>query len=187
MDKEALRPYYMELQGFLSQIPLPKTTGEFLDDSKLWNKFNGLVDSIIKITNKSEYERFKIKATDSSSGFSYVDIIFFRTQLSSLISFLHGEYYSTERPPFSGPDPSSFNMNVTQSQTVSVQVMLFEFRDRIDEILPKVTDDKEKGFLNKLKSAIAPAKDYAQFLNIVLSLANQFGISTEALSKMFSM
>ncbi|HWY79539.1 MAG TPA: hypothetical protein VNW29_04215 [Candidatus Sulfotelmatobacter sp.] len=48
---------------------------------------------------------------------------------------------------------------------------LFEIRDKIDQRLPQVTDEKEKTFLTKLKEKLPKITSILQLVQMIFNLA----------------
>jgi len=143
MEKDKIRPYYSELQGYLSQAPTV-TKPDALYDKSFWEQFNQTVDIISSQTGE-DYNRFKVIPYESMAGL-IIAVSTYRQKLGGFISWLHGKYFTDEPPPFSGM-PSTVITQV-QQQSVSVQ-MLLDIQTKIDEALTKAKGEKEQGFLKK--------------------------------------
>ena len=59
MDKEKIRPIYSELQGYLSQTPLPDKS-DIIHDASVWKQYNESIDELNEVTTK-DYSRFRIE------------------------------------------------------------------------------------------------------------------------------
>ena len=182
--KDKIRPIYSELQGILHQAP-EKDQSIYNEDKRLWEKFNELLDSLKTITNDGSYESSKLVPIHGD-GYSYVSGQMYRTNISGLILKLHGTYFSDERPPFSGPEPANVTQTqfAAQSQNVSVEVAVQIGMD-LQKALEKAETPEEKSFIEGLKSKIGTVKSYADFLLLVVSTAQAYGITLENIEKLF--
>jgi len=177
MDKSTIRPYYSEFQGYLSQAPTALDSSDIISDESLWNQYNKAVD-LLSTKTAIDYSRFKIETSER-----FIRISTYRQRLGGLISRLHAEYFSDEPAPFSGM-PSTI-ITQTQQQSISVQ-MLLDIQTKIDEALTKSKDDKEKGFLNKFKSALSSITNVNDLLSLCLKLAKEYGLTIQSLMSFWS-
>jgi hypothetical protein len=189
MDKEEIRPFYSELQGYLSQTPHPENTADSTEDSGIWQTFNEIVDSLVRIT-KDDLNRLKIVPTqggDHATRYEYLRVSLYRQKLGGLISYLHGKYFSDEPAPFSGSPHTVVTQSQTQEQAQSAYIqILLDLQSNIDEKIREHSEDtKEGGFLRKLKGSLSTAKNISEILTLVFSLAKEFGIDTNTLSTLF--
>jgi len=180
MDKEKIRPLYSELQGYLSQAPAIKATTDLIYDSATWEQVNSAVDELNSITQK-DYGRFKI---NPESGDDAVRVSTHRTKLGGIISRLHAEYFASEPAPFSGMPSTIINQNQSQQQITQIAFLL-ETQSLIDKKLSELQDEKEKGFLNSVKSNLANIKSFMEFAQLVVTTAQTFGISLDKLTQIF--
>jgi hypothetical protein len=178
--KDKVRPIYSELQGCLAQAPEEANTSDAIYESSIWIHFNELVDMLGETTEK-DYSRFRILPTENNS---FIRVIVYRQKLGALIARLHGEYFSDETAPFSGMPSTIIHQTQTQSQTIEIQ-MLLDVGAKIEQELPKHEDgsDKKK-FLQKVKESLRGIKTAAQFINKILSVGNEFGITPDDISKL---
>jgi len=76
------------------------------------------------------------------------------------------------------------NQNQSQQQTTQIAFLL-ETQSAIDKKLSETQDEKEKGFLNSVKSNLANIKNFMEFVQLVVNTAQTFGISLDKLSQIF--
>lgn len=98
--KSKIRPYYDELQGYLSQTPLPQQQFEICTDDEVWINYNQIVQTLSELTDY-DYSRFIIKPKQLE-GENVVNLITFRQKLGGIINWLYANYLSDENRPFSG-------------------------------------------------------------------------------------
>jgi len=183
--KQKLRPFYSELQGYLSQAPTIKEKPYLYDEeADEWGQVNAIIDQLNNITGIN-YDRFKISPPGGSGNLS---MSLYRTRLGGLISNIHGEFFSDEQAPFSGMPNTviTHNLSQQQSQQQTMTVTLFELRDKIDERLPKVTDEKEKTFLTKMKDQLPTITSVVQLIQTILTLAHQTGLDPNTVSQLLA-
>jgi hypothetical protein len=185
--KNKIRPIYSQLQGYLSQAPKGDVP-MFHDDDAISNQYNQTIDELNEITSK-DYGRFKVKSNPDNYGdvrSSYIVPLSYRTNISGLISRLHGEYFSDEPPPFSGM-PSTV-INTTQNQNLSVQIeIVMEIVELIaDKIKQYEEGSKERTFLEQVKEGVKKSKGAIDLINLILSTATSLGLATDAVLKIFS-
>lgn len=185
MNKETIRPIYMELQGYLSQAPKPTDRMEVYEDT-FWNQLNNAVTLLNKTTG-NDYNRFTIEPKYETGLGKFIELNSYRLKLGGLINNLYGQYFADEVEPFSGKPSTIINQQQSQSQHQEVFVkILFDIRDKIDEKLPTLADGSpEKTFLQKLKDSLSSISSIAGLLNTLFTLANQYGVSIDQLSTIF--
>ena len=76
----------------------------------------------------------------------------YRSNLGGLISRLYGEFFSDEVNPLSGSPSTVIHQN--QNQQVHIQILL-DFQNLLNQASSKTDlDDKERGFIDKLKDSL---------------------------------
>jgi hypothetical protein len=101
-EKKKIKRIYKELQGYLSQIPLPSSANEILTDNEQWEHINTIIDRL-NVATENNYDEFKTIQKNDRDGWSIpIMISTVRAKLGSLINVLHEEYFSDEPPPLSG-------------------------------------------------------------------------------------
>jgi len=158
IDKEQLRPLYSEFQGSLSQAPnFDKFTHIYSAD--VWQLVNVTIDELSKISGE-DYSRYKIiPKTSGQTNREFVETDTYRTKLGSLISRLHGKYFSNEPAPFSGMPSTIISQSQQQSQSFQVQLLL-EIQSKIDEQLHNLkSGDKKRSFLEKVKGSLKSVRN----------------------------
>ena len=164
--KSKIRPYYYELQGYLSQTPLPQEQFEICTDDDAWINYNQIVQTLSEITS-DDYSRFIIKPKQLE-GENVVNLITFRQRLGGIINWLHANYFTDENRPFSGSPQNVITLRQNQSQSIQ---MVLDLTNKIDEEIERSKDDpKKKSFLQKMKSGLSHVKDANDLLNLLLKL-----------------
>ncbi len=187
MDVERIRPIYFELQGYVSQIPSPKHSGETIKKSHIQH-YHDTIEELSKILEKS-LDRY-IVMTDfvshSDRPSAFVNLADYRQKITGLIRRLHGEYFPGEPAPFGGQPGVVVQQSQHQNQSAVQQIKL-ELDGLVDKKLSEFSgDDKKSGFFKALKGILNTAKDSAVFLKQLFELARQFGISIDDLPGLFS-
>jgi hypothetical protein len=182
VGKNTIRPYYSEFQGYLAQAPTATNIGDLIYDDLLWKQYNDAVGSLSTCANLN-YSRFRIDPTDTDMLGPAISVITYRQKLGGLISRLHATYFSDEPAPFSGM-PSTIIHN-TQQQSVNIQ-MILDIQSKIDEVITKTTDEKEKGFLNKFKGTLSSLNNINDILSMCMKLAKDYGLSIQDLISLWS-
>jgi len=179
-----IRPIYKELQGYLSQIPLPEKPNDVITTPAVWEQLNSTIDELNACSEKN-YDKFKISAVYHNEGYQHISLVDYRQKIGGLISRLHAEYFSDESEPFSGSPNTVITQSQQQSQSVNVQ-MLLEFQSLIDKKLPELKEDsKEKTFLQKIKDSLPNIRNAIELIKLVLSIANDLGLTIEQATKIF--
>ena len=171
--KEQVRPLYGQLQGLLKG--LPNRDGYFRGEES-WLLYHQVIEELNNITGK-DYNLFKVKTDGVGQGAS-VDLEAYRTQVSSLISRLQGEFFHEE--PADGSTPSTIinqNQTSTQNQSTNIQIAL-DIQGRVSE---KIEDHKEgsqeRSFLEKLKGKLNGVNGFFGALKVILDTAKDYGLT----------
>lgn len=179
LDKEKIRPLYSELQGLLSQAPEPELPGAgniFKVSSQILTHYNDVVENLSRFTDDENYLRFIVKE-------DYPSV--YRSQLSGLISRLHGKYFSNEPAPFSGMPSTVISQTQQQNQSFQVQLLL-EIQSKIDEQLIKLEPgDKKRSYLEKVKGALKSIRNTAELIALILETGQEFGMTFQELKELF--
>lgn len=181
--KDLVRPIYQELQGNLSQIPLPKDPSDLIYDNQrdLWDKYNALVTELSKITGK-DYDRHKVSPRNEGYG-EHLSFTTLRAGYGGLISRLHAEYFNSEATPFGGTPSTIISQTQTQQQNIDIK-LLIDLGSKVDEKLKETKDENEKGFLGKIKSVLPNLKSGIEVLRTTIDLAKEFGLTADQLSNL---
>jgi hypothetical protein len=181
-SKEEVRPIYAELQGYLAQDP---KSGSGTYASSFWERPNQAITELNKITGK-DYSRFMLSPRRFKDGGSlFLAYDDYRQQLGGLIARLHGEYFSDETPPFADMPTTIITQSQNQNQSLQVQLLL-EVNDIIHKKLGTVQEgSKEKTFLEKVKASLSTVKDVSQLVALLMSTAQQLGMTIAQLKYLF--
>ena len=180
--KEKIKPIYKELQGYLSQVPLPKTPHDAITSPAVWEQFNNTIDEL-NACSEENYDKFKVSAVYREEGYQQINLVDYRQKLGGLISRLQAEFFSSEPEPFSGSPSTIITQNQQQTQSLHVQ-MLLEFQSLIDKKLPELkAGSKEKSFLEKVKKSLPTITSVIELIKLILSVAGNLGLTPEEISK----
>ncbi len=173
---------YSELKGYLSQTPMAQQSSDIFADDSSWRQYNEAINELSQITGEN-YNRFIIKP-EHMNGHNIVHIVSFRQVLGGIINRIHETYFPGETPPFSGTPQTIISQS--QSQSVSIQ-MLLDFQSKIEKEINHVKGDtKKEGFLKKCKENLQHVKDVNDLLKLVIDTAKQFGLSISDLVALFT-
>ena len=183
--KNKIRPIYQELQGYLSQTPVPDKPYITTEDESLWSQMNLAIDELNEITGKN-YDRFKITPKGTAmSGTAYIELTAIRSKLGGLIDRLNGEYFSDEDRPFGRTPTTIITQSQAQEQSTQV-VVLLEVQEKI---LERLKDNQiapeEKRFLQKLKDNLSGVRDFIELIRLILITAQDTGLDLENLTRVF--
>lgn len=182
--KSKIRPIYEELQGYLSQCPLPEKNS-YISTPSSWKNLQYCIEQLNSITNDN-YSRFNvdIKPSISRPGTTWperVDTIEYRSKLNALIMYLHAKYFTHDISPFGG----SPSMIISQTQNTNI-TMIMDVQTLIDKkLFGENLAPEEKTFLEKLKSSLPTLKSTTDLITTIIQLANACGMSIHTLSKIF--
>lgn len=180
--KAKIRPIYKELQGYLSQIPLPEKPYDAITTPAVWEQFNSTIDELNTCSEKN-YDKFKISAVYREEGYQQINLVDYRQKLGGLISRLQAEFFSDEPEPFSGSPSTIITQSQQQAQSVNVQ-MLLEFQGLIDKKLPELKEgSKEKKFLQKVRESLPSIKNVIELIKLILSAAGSLGLTINEVIK----
>jgi polysaccharide deacetylase 2 family uncharacterized protein YibQ len=183
-NKQEIRSIYSKLQGWLANTPNdPKypTTYEPED----WEQYNSTIAKLNELTVKN-YDEHKLKPTRGGSGKLYITKDSYRQKLGGLIAQLRCEYSLDEVAPFAEKPSTIINLSQNQNQSVYVQLQM-EVNDLINKKLGGVQEgSKEKTLLEKIKASLSSVRDVSQLVSLILSAAQQLGITIEQLKNLFS-
>lgn len=180
--KEAVRPIYSELQGYLAQAPDSKQNS-YIDSDSLWKQYNDTIKELNKVTGK-DYSRYELIPEQGNGPFVYT--VAYRQKLGGLIARLHVEYFPDETPPFAEMPSTIITQSQNQNQSLQVQLLL-EVSDLIHEKLGTVKEgSNEKTFLERVKASLSSIKDVAQLISLLITTAQQSGITIDQLKTLFS-
>lgn len=179
--KDKVRPIYRDLQGYLSQLPLSGQHNDVIRDPDLWNNYNSLVEELKTITSK-DYNSFRVepKYDDFSQK---VFLVTLRTNLGRLISRLHAEFFDDEQTPFSSSPSTIINQSQSQEQSIDLKFYI-DLGSKLDEKIKNVTDEKEKGYLEKFKNLLPSLKSGMDILKTSIDLAKEFGLTPDQVSNL---
>lgn len=134
-ENKKIKLIYKELQGYLSQMPLPKNAFDLCYDKSQWEYLNNTIDRLNTATGKN-YDEFKTIQLHDSDGWSIpVTLTAVRSKLGGLINVLHEEYFDKEQAPFSGnpgvPSAVFFNQNSQQQNQQQQQEQKIELEQML--------------------------------------------------------
>jgi len=185
MNKDEIRPIYLELQGYMSQAPSESTATLF--DASIWEQYNQAIDELNEVTGKN-YDRFKpnVRTDPMRDPRPAIRTSSYRQKLGGLIARLHGEYFQDESPPFGGTPSTVIQQTQSQEQSVQIQILL-DIQSKIDEKLPEYEEgSEEKTFLEKVKSSLKSVRNVTDLVRLILQTAKDVGLSIDKVSELFS-
>lgn len=181
--KEQVRPFYEALMGCLSSAPLAEKQGYIFEEST-WNQYHKYIEKLNEIT-KEDYSDYKLKILPDQDWGPKISVQEYRSQINSLIMYLHGKFFPNESQPFSGQPGVIVNNTQNQSQTTQI-VMISQMQDLIDKRLyGEKMDDREKSFLEKVKENLPTIKTSAELLQMIIAIAKSFGMDLAQVAKTF--
>jgi hypothetical protein len=187
MDTEKIRSIYGELQGYLSQIPLPRHPDERINDTGYTKNVKEIIEELGNLTGNN-YSRCEVEQKlipYNGDVNPEVEISEYRTKVGALISRIHSEFFYNSPPPFSGMSGTSIHLTQTQEQNQS-QKMVLDFQEFINEKLKNYdVSSEERGFLEKIKSALSGVKNAAQLVGLILTTGQALGFTVEKISSIF--
>ncbi|MGD0624764.1 MAG: hypothetical protein ABSB32_08600 [Thermodesulfobacteriota bacterium] len=180
MEKEKIRPFYSELQGYLSQSP--PLSSDFIWEESVWTQYNETIKLLSDVSGE-ELSRFSVKSKLYDHKEPFVKVIEYRQKLGGLISYLQGKYFPDEPAPFSGMPTTVISQSQQQNQTIQ---MLFEIRDKIEAKMPDYPEgSKERKFLQKFKDSFTSISNWTQLLTQLFKMAKDFGLDIDSITKIF--
>lgn len=186
--KDKIRPIYLELQGFLKELPKQETTSSSIRSEGVWNSYHRAIEELNSITGKNyDFAKVDIKKADSGFGIPYfVSLTEFRLKLGGVISRLYAEYFSDEANPLDGSPTTLITNSQNQSQTLQLEIVL-----EISALIGKKIDtleegSKEKKFFEQIKSGLTTSKGVVGLIKDILLTGQNLGISIGEILKLFS-
>lgn len=184
MTKNEIRVIYKELQGYLSQIPLPRETYDTVDDKSIWEQVNQVIDELNQVTEK-DYTRFKVEPWKDQYNSEMLRVTTLRLKLGGLISRLHAEFFNSEPEPFSGSPSTVISQHQEQNQKLNVQIIT-ELKEKIREKENEYeSGSKEKIFLDQFKNKLEEIKDANSLILLILNIASSIGLSVSKIIDIF--
>ena len=187
MDKNTIRPIYQELQGYLSQTPTPENPHICMSEKRIWELYNGSIDSLNDATD-DDFDRFKV-VPEGDREQQILNITVFRQTLGGLINYLHAKYFSDEPAPFSGSPTTLISQSQQQDQSQSVYIQfLLDIQSSIDKNIDQYDEGtKEKSFLEDLKRKLSTVNNITQIFSLILQIAQQYGLNPEEILKLLNL
>jgi len=186
ISKDQIRPIYGELIGYLSQLPsYEKQNYLFGSNTIIANQIGKAIDELKEITGEG-FDKFRVGVEHGGYGGkteNQISVLELRTKLNGLIMRLYGAYFPDDNPPFGGSPSMIVHQNQNQSQ--SQVVILLEFQSLIDRKLnDQGITDKERTFLQKLKSILPNIKSATELVSSVISIAKDLGLGIDTLQRL---
>lgn len=180
--KDELRPIYSELKGLLFNAP---SKGDIIynEQKNIWEKFNLLVDQSKSISKDEYFETFRIVPTPSHGGGSHLYAQTYLSNLSGLVSRLHGSYFSDERDPLLPPD-SSPKISQVNTQNVSQNIVI-EFAMQLQTAANNAKTPEEKAFIEKIKDGLGTVDKFKDIILLIIRIASECKIPLERIGTLF--
>ncbi len=186
MDINELNPIYKELQGYLTQTPLPKDPDDFTREKSVWEQYNQTIE-ILNNTTSEDFSRFKVEP--EGSEYPSLNITGYRQKIGGLISHLHAKYYNEEPEPFSGSPTTVITQHQQQNQNQTIHIqLLLDIQSKIEKNIDNYDEGtKEKSFLETLKNQLNTVTTATKLFALILQLANKFGLNPEEILKLLNL
>jgi hypothetical protein len=180
IDSKKVKLIYRQLQGYLSQIPLPKDTNEIFHEKDQWEYINNAIDNLNSAT-RNNYDDYKTFQRSDTDGWSIpVKVTVVRSKLGALINVLHEEYFSTETSPFSGnPNATTMvihnqnsqqqNQNQQQEQKIELEQLL---QNAQETIRAEYGEDKANEAIDLIKKIALNPKNWAIVASAIIALTH---------------
>jgi hypothetical protein len=186
INKEDVRPFYVELLVCFRGVSVLEDDTAIVRKTD-WKQYNDVLIKLDKVTRLDYYKRYAITKDDLDSYWlkpSSLRACTYLHKLCCIITILYEVYFSDETPPFA--DMPTTIITQTQNQSLQVQLLL-EVNDLIHKKLSTVPEgSKEKTFLEKIKVSLSSVKDVSQLVSLLVTTAQQLGITIEQLKTLFS-
>ncbi|MGA2173042.1 MAG: hypothetical protein ABSG82_08575 [Sedimentisphaerales bacterium] len=184
-SKEAVRPIYSELQGYLAQAPkISNSEKSTISNEDFWEQYNRTIQELNGVTGKN-YSRYELMPLRGQLGLFIYNVTYCQ-KLGGLIAKLYGEYFSDEVAPFAEMPSTIITQSQNQNQSLQVQLLL-EVNDLINKKLSSAKDgSNEKTFLEKIKASLSSVKDVSQLVSLLIITAHELNITIEQLKTLFS-
>ena len=180
-DKEAIRPIYSELQGYLAQAPDEGSTREM----SVWEDYNETIKELITLTGNN-YNKYNLTPTRGGGSSQYLMYDVYRGKLGGLIARLYGEYFSDEVAPFASMPSMVVTQHQNQNQSVHIEFLL-EVNNLINDKINKVKEGTpEKKFLEKIRGSLSTVKNISQLISLIMTTAKAAGIPIDELASLFN-
>lgn len=178
-----IRPIYEELQSLVSQAP---EKGNYLHKSEqpLIDRVNELIGNLIAITQDDSYKSSEMHIQWDEGGYFTYSAITYRGILHGLISKLHAKFFTSEPAAFSVVPSTVMTQTANQSQNISIEIAV-QLGEDLHKALEKAETLEEKNFIEELKLKIGTVKSYVDFLLLVVSTAQAYGITLDKIEKLF--
>ena len=179
--KKEIISVYEELRGILGSI---EGASSWFDDEGFSQRANDVISRVGTLCPEIEnINSYKIKLEYSASRGGIIHTVPTRANLSSLLGRIKGFYGLIESSmPTTG---HTFIQNQSQSQS---QSLVLEWQEKIIGELPKYAEGtKERGFLEKLKSALLTVKSATDILSSVLKIGEDLGLNPATIHKLLGL
>jgi len=179
--QEKIRPIYLQLQGYLNQLPKSEDKYADVETKQTWEGYHRVIDNLSEILGEN-LDDFKLEIKSGGgdsfqSRYNYVNLNNFRFQLGGLISRLYGQYFSDERNPLDGSPSTVINTTQNQSQTVQLEIAI-EMTELITKKLLNYKDGtKERTFLEQVKDGLRGGKNVVELIDLILKTGAALGLT----------
>lgn len=184
MENKAIKAYYQSLLGIQQSIQSMKHENDHIK-IEMVEPYVQLVNTLEEDT-KHDLSRFKLHSWHTDFG-QKVSAQAYKSQVASLIGFLHARYFVDSEPAPFGSSTGS-NTYISQSQIQNqTTIFLLNIQQIIDKKLPQTEEgSNENKFLKALNEKIRQVEEPLQLIKTIIELANQFGLTTSVLQNLFS-
>jgi hypothetical protein len=171
---------YEELKGVLASI---QDASSWFDDEGFTAQVNGIIARVPGVCPEiQDIDSYVLRAGHIPNLGAIVNTPQAKSKLSALVGRIKGTYSLDVSNSNSG---HTFVQNQTQSQSLSV---VLDLQERILTELPKHAEGtKERGFLEKLKSALPTVKNMTDILSSALKIGTELGLDPATIHKLLNL
>ena len=190
-DKQAVRPIYSELQGYLEHAP-NENKHRTIFCEEIWNHYNTSIEELMSVTNQ-DYNKYRLEELEFTVPNHLGALVrrsgmpqdLYRQKLSGIIARLHGEYFHDEPAPFESMPSTVIHQNQNQNQSVHIEFLL-EMNNLINDKMNKAPEGTpEKKFLKKIRGGLSKVKNVGELLTLIMATGQSLNMSIEQLLSLF--
>lgn len=187
--KEKIKPIYLQLQGYLTNLPEVGNDYEVIKNKQTWEVYHETIDELSEITGES-YDNFKLKIEINDNNFNKkygcVNLNNFRFQLGGLILRLYGKYFSDEKNPLDVSSSPITNISQNQNQLVNIEIAIEMTELITKKLLEHGEGTVERNFLEKVKEGLRSGRNIVELINLILVTGANLGLSIDNILKILS-
>ncbi|MES2623113.1 MAG: hypothetical protein V4576_01745 [Patescibacteria group bacterium] len=184
-SNKEIKSIYLELKGVLHSLKDITSGSSWFDDNGFAIQVNDIVKRIPLCTEINDVQPYLINVEYlEGRKTNIVNIIPTRTKISTIIGRLDGLYGLEDEVKQNG---LTFIQNQHQSQNQTISIVL-NLQEKILSEMPKYLEGtKERSFLEKLKDKLPSVTDSLSIFSSILTIANETGLSIDAIQKLLGL